>query len=228
MCKYTLPNAPEFSVFIKRSSRARRMTLRISSVERCAKVTAPLSIDKTQITRFVQKNEGWLRRQLSALPEIQSVTIGSAVPLEGADHFVKRHSGQCVTVRDGYLLVPQRTKIPNRAILAYMKETCRRRISAAADGYTKKRMTSYKKLTLRDTRSRWGSCTEQGHLMFSWRLIMAPASVLNYVVAHEVAHLEEMNHSKAFWSLTEALFGDYSKERAWLHENGSYLHSFRF
>ncbi|MEL6678764.1 MAG: M48 family metallopeptidase, partial [Pseudomonadota bacterium] len=82
--------------------------------------------------------------------------------------------------------------------------------------------------TLRDTRSRWGSCTSEGHIMLSWRLLLAPPQVLDYVVAHEVAHLQEMNHSPAFWSVVRDLCPDYERHRRWLHQHGADLHRYRF
>ena len=84
------------------------------------------------------------------------------------------------------------------------------------------------RLTLRDTRSRWGSCSHEGALMYSWRLIMAPPSVLRYVAAHECAHLVEMNHSPAFWAVVSRLYPGWQRERAWLHAEGAQLHGYRF
>jgi predicted metal-dependent hydrolase len=81
---------------------------------------------------------------------------------------------------------------------------------------------------MRDTRSRWGSCSSQGTLMYSWRLIMAPPEVLRYVAAHEVAHLAEMNHSPAFWQVVQTLYGAHHRERGWLREHGASLHKYRF
>jgi len=87
---------------------------------------------------------------------------------------------------------------------------------------------SYARLSLRDTRSRWGSCTSDGGLMYSWRLIMAPPEVLDYVAAHEVAHLAQMNHSPAFWAEVTKIYGDYAAPRNWLRANGSTLHRYKF
>ena len=86
----------------------------------------------------------------------------------------------------------------------------------------------YTRLTLRDTRSRWGSCTSDGGLMFSWRLIMAPPSVLDYVAAHEVAHLAQMNHSPAFWAEVTRIYGDFDPPRQWLRTHGADLHRYQF
>ena len=85
---------------------------------------------------------------------------------------------------------------------------------------------SYKRLTVRELRSRWGSCSETGHLCFAWRLIFAPEDVLTYVVAHEVAHLVEMNHSKRFWNVVATLIGSSDKQKKWLRECGHTLHTY--
>ena len=82
-----------------------------------------------------------------------------------------------------------------------------------------------RRITIRDTRTRWGSCSSKGHLNFSWRLILAPPEILDYVVAHEVAHLIEMNHSGAFWTLVEQSYGPHTRARTWLRQNGRQLHA---
>ena len=104
----------------------------------------------------------------------------------------------------------------------------RARLAEASDHFAQRLGKDYAAITLRDTRSRWGSCTAQGRLMYSWRLILAPPEVLDYVAAHEVAHLAQMNHSPAFWAEVERIYGDYSQPRAWLRREGSSLHRYRF
>ena len=111
---------------------------------------------------------------------------------------------------------------------AFYKTMARDRLVQASDGYAKILGRSFSRITLRDTRSRWGSCTSDGNLMYSWRLIMAPPKVQNYVAAHEVCHLVEMNHSKAFWRQVAAIYPDYKQQQVWLQEHGSYLHRYQF
>jgi predicted metal-dependent hydrolase len=98
----------------------------------------------------------------------------------------------------------------------------------ASDHYAAKIGRRVTRVTLRDTRSRWGSCTAEGALMYSWRLIMAPPEVLRYVAAHEVAHLVEMNHSNRFWAVVEGLYPGWQTQRAWLRSHGGALHGLRF
>jgi predicted metal-dependent hydrolase len=101
-------------------------------------------------------------------------------------------------------------------------------LAAASDRYAHALGRTYARLSIRDTRSRWGSCSSQGTLMYSWRLIMAPPAVLDYVAAHEVAHLVEMNHQPAFWDVVAGICPDYATHRAWLRTHGDSLHRINF
>ena len=113
-------------------------------------------------------------------------------------------------------------------VKAWLKVRARDRLVAASDHYAALVGRRVSQVTLRDTRSRWGSCTADGALMYSWRLIMAPPRVLDYVAAHEVAHLLEMNHSQAFWDVVARLFPLWQQERIWLKTQGSALQAIRF
>ena len=117
---------------------------------------------------------------------------------------------------------------PGPAIEAFLKALARDRLLAASKRYATRLERSFARLTLRDTRSRWGSCSATGNLMYSWRLILAPPDVLDYVAAHEVAHLAHMDHSPAFWGTVEALCPGYAEPRAWLRREGAGLHRYRF
>jgi len=111
---------------------------------------------------------------------------------------------------------------------AFLKLQARGRLQVACEFYAERLGRGFGKITLRDTRSRWGSCSANGDLMFSWRLIMAPPEVLDYVAAHEVAHLVEMNHSAAYWDVVRGIYPDYEAPRCWLKANGGLLHRYRF
>jgi predicted metal-dependent hydrolase len=117
---------------------------------------------------------------------------------------------------------------PGPRIEAFVKLLARHRLSDACDRYAAQVGRKHAGLTLRDTRSRWGSCSAAGKLMFSWRLAMAPPEVLDYVAAHEVAHLVEMNHAPAFWAVVARLMPDYQRHRNWLKQNGATLQAIRF
>ena len=113
-------------------------------------------------------------------------------------------------------------------VQAFLKAEARNDLAAASDRHAKALGRPFRKLTLRDTKSRWGSCSTQGDLMYSWRLVMAPPEVLDYVAAHEVAHLAEMNHSPAFWAVVERLFPNHAACRRWLRAHGQTLHQVSF
>ena len=113
-----------------------------------------------------------------------------------------------------------------RRVLDFLKREAKKVLEARAFYYADQLGTAPKHITVRDTASRWGSCSTQRSLSFSWRLILAPAFVLDYVVAHEVAHMREMNHGPRFWRLVEDLVGDVERPQVWLREKGSALHRY--
>ena len=133
-----------------------------------------------------------------------------------------------VRVEGERLLAPADPARLGARLAAFLKLLARERLAAASDRHAAALGRPYAALTLRDTRSRWGSCTHDGRLMYSWRLILAPGDVLDYVAAHEVAHLAEMNHSRAFWDTVDRLKPGYGPARRWLRDNGSTLHRYRF
>ena len=128
----------------------------------------------------------------------------------------------------GGILFVSKEKPVSTQVKKYLKEIGRIHLAYICNEFAERLGSKVRKITLRDTRSRWGSCSNDAKLMFSWRLIMAPEDVLTYVAAHEVAHLKHMNHSKDFWKTVEYLFGSYKKERAWLKQNGQSLHRYKF
>ncbi|MEL6209587.1 MAG: M48 family metallopeptidase [Pseudomonadota bacterium] len=125
------------------------------------------------------------------------------------------------------MLLPARRQI-GPTVGAFLKALAHDRLVAASDAHAATLGQSYEKFALRDTRSRWGSCSSGRRLMYSWRLILAPPDVLNYVAAHEVSHLVEMNHSSRFWAKVAELCPDFETHRAWLRREGASLHRYRF
>ena len=124
---------------------------------------------------------------------------GARLPVEGVMHEVRPGSGRQVRQSDGVLLVPGPEDRMAARLKGWLRTRARDRLAEASDRYSARLGRGYSRLTLRDTRSRWGSCTHDGGLMYSWRLILGHPEVLDYVAAHEVAHLRHMDHSAAFW-----------------------------
>ncbi|MDD9979180.1 MAG: SprT family zinc-dependent metalloprotease [Boseongicola sp.] len=213
-------------VILRRSPRARRMTLRVSTLDGRVTLTVPRRVALPDAQAFVSERSDWIAAAKAKVAPIRQVGIGSVIPIEGVDvEIIARKSGK-PALKGGALLAPYRGTAPS--VQAFLKAIARERIVDQADACAAQIGTMYRRLSLRDTRSRWGSCSADGNLMLSWRLIMAPPDVLQYVVAHEVAHLREMNHSASFWSVVETLFPDHSAQRKWLRQHGPALHSYRF
>ncbi len=187
-------------------------------------MTAPLRVSDSKVQAFLNTQEDWLRKQIAARPTRQSVGIGSTIPFRGEPHLLV--AGDRPRVCDQRIELPVRNS--GARLQALLKHEARNAIAPLSDHYAAQLGRRVNRLTFRDTRSRWGSCSQDGNLMFSWRLIMAPPIVLEYVVVHEVAHLVEMNHSKAFWQVVERLMPDYDTHRAWLRTHGAALHAIDF
>lgn len=226
MSAYHLPGDPPVPLILRRSARAKRISLRISALDGRVTLTLPARLPAREALDFAAEKEGWIRDHLARHPTTVAVGIGSTLPVEG-------HPRQVVAgTKRGVQLGPQMLSVggnsPARSLERFLKELARDRLAAASDHYAAQVGRSYQKLSLRDTRSRWGSCSSAGTLMYSWRLILAPPQILTYVAAHEVAHLVEMNHSADFWAVVTRLFGDSSGPRRWLREEGGALHRFRF
>lgn len=211
---------------LRRSARARRISLRVSALDGRVTLTLPQQVPDREALAFAEEKADWIRGHLAKQPQPVAVGIGAVVPVEGRNRRVVAAPGRRIILSDSAVAVPQAS--PARSLQRYLKELARERLAAASDLYAARLGTGYSRLTLRDTRSRWGSCTADGGLMYSWRLILAPPGVLHYVAAHEVAHLREMNHSPAFWSLVEQIHGGYAVPRRWLRTSGALLHRFSF
>ncbi|MEP3672624.1 MAG: SprT family zinc-dependent metalloprotease, partial [Hyphomicrobiales bacterium] len=124
------------------------------------------------------------------------------------------------------LLVPGDSQHFERRLTDWLKKQAREDITKACIHHANNLGLHYRSITIRDQRTRWGSCSSGGRLNFSWRLILAPMEVLDYVAAHEVAHLEEMNHQPQFWRLVEKTCPNMQEHRNWLRNNGHELHQY--
>ena len=229
MGEHVLHGNPPVALHLRRSARARRISLRVSGVDGKVTLTLPRGVAEREALAFAKSKADWLRAQLGRQPDIVQVGPGCTIPLGGHMITVEAGgSGRGVRLLDDVLHVPGDTSTAGRRIQAWLKTAARDRLAAASDRYAAALGRPYARITLRDTRSRWGSCTHDGGLMYSWRLVMAPDEVLDYVAAHEVAHLAEMNHSPAFWATVARLMPGYDAPRRWLRSNGAELHRYRF
>ncbi|RUS60303.1 M48 family peptidase [Pseudorhodobacter sp. E13] len=223
-----LPGLPPVEVTLRRTARARRMSLRVSRLDGRVTLSLPPRAREAEAMAFLRAQEDWIRKALANVVASDAVGFGAEIPVEGQMVRVVPGAGRSVVLTGDELQVPGDAARAGVRVAAFLKTRARDRLAQASDHYAHRIGRRYRTLTLRDTRSRWGSCTAEAGLMYSWRLIMAPPLVLDYVAAHEVAHLAEMNHSDRFWAIVADLMPDYARPRKWLKSEGHVLHSYRF
>lgn len=219
---------PPIEIRLRRDQRARRMTLRHRAASSSTVLTLPPGVPVARAKTFVLQNEGWLRRQIAAAPGRIPVRHGVRLPFRGGEVTVLPAPDGRSRLDEGALML---AGLPDRAgprAATVLREAARERCAAAAAGHAARLGRKLGRITLRDPRARWGSCTSAGDLMFSWRLILAPDPVLDYVAAHEAAHLAHMDHSPRFWAEVAGLCPDYAEARAWLRRNGPALLRYDF
>lgn len=215
-------------VAVKRSALARRISLRIDPA-RGAVLMLPVKARLAEGERFLLAHRVWLAERLARLPGPVALGDGATVPLLGVPHPVRHVPGarRGVWVEDGEILVSGLPEHVGRRTADFLKTEAKRLIAPRAQDMAARLGRKPGRITVKDTKSRWGSCSSSGDLAFSWRLVLAPEQILDYVVAHEVAHLVQMNHSPAFWAVVESLVGDHRPARRWLKINGAGLHRFQ-
>ncbi len=223
-----LSGSPPLDITLRRSARARRFSLRVSALDGRVTLSVPQRAREADAMAFARSHEAWLRAALARQAVPSAIGFGTTLPIEGHEVVLAPGSGRAARREGDSLFLPgAAAQAPVRAA-AYLRALARDRLAEASDHYAGLLGRKVDRITLRDTRSRWGSCSQAGALMYSWRLIMAPPSVLRYVAAHECAHMVEMNHAPAFWAVVDRLYPNWQAERAWLHSNGPRLHSYRF
>ncbi len=216
----------ELPVTFLRSARARRVSLRVDSARRRIVLTAPLRLSRAMAVGFAEAQAGWIAARLKRLPARRPFLDGAEVPLFGESHRVRHRPDVrgTVWIEGAEIHVAGRAEHLTRRLRDWLTAELRRRLGPLVHAKAERVQRPVKKIGLRDSRSRWGSCGPDGSLSFSWRLVFAPPEVLDYLVAHEVAHLVHMNHGPRFWALAELLCdGPMAPPQAWLKANGETL-----
>jgi predicted metal-dependent hydrolase len=219
---------------IVENDRAKRLTLRIDAGGRGLRITVPPGMPAVEVDRFLGRHQGWLEARLAKVPDRPGVRPGIKIPVRGVPHLIvhepgKRGTAAAVKSEAGPMLVVRgdQRHLPRR-IADFLKREAKNDIEALVATHCQAVGKRAKAIRFKDTSSRWGSCTSDGSLSFSWRIMMAPPPVINYLVAHEVAHLREMNHGPKFWKLCTELCPDSERCKAWLKRNGGALQAISF
>ncbi|MEM1362614.1 MAG: SprT family zinc-dependent metalloprotease [Pseudomonadota bacterium] len=222
-----LKGSPAIEARVRRNPRTRRLSLRVSSLDGRVTLSLPRSVPLCEAQAFLEDRADWLRSALAAQPEQVCVAPGVTLPVGGQTRPVQEISRGRAQITDHAVFVKAR-KPAGPQVAALLRRHALDALSDRCAHYGGLVGRIPEKISLRDARSRWGSCTATGRLMFSWRLAMAPVEILDYVAAHEVAHLREMNHGPRFWQLVQEICPDFQTRRAWLHTHGAELHRYRF
>ena len=212
-------------VRVRLNPRARRMIVKVNPATGEVSVTAPSRRGLAHALDFARGEKDWIAGQLAKAPGPVALTTGATIPFRGKPHAIcaATKGPAPVWVADGTIWVSGHAAHAPRRVLDFLKSEARKAFEIRALHHAEKLGVKPSRITVRDTASRWGSCSSARSLSFSWRLILAPDFVLDYVVAHEVAHLREMNHSPRFWAHVKNLIADKNVAQNWLRANGREL-----
>jgi predicted metal-dependent hydrolase len=222
-----------YPVRVRRHRQARRYTLRIQAATREVVLTMPPRGSLREAKEFAQKHGGWIASRLHRLPEATPFRDGSTLPFRGVQHRIVHRPAARGTVwteaaENGERLLCVAGAAPhvNRRVSDFLRREAQRDLDDASRRAAGQLGVEIRRITVRDQTSRWGSCSTTGVLSYSWRLILAPPYVLDYLAVHEVAHLVEMNHSARFWRLVGKHCPDAARAKAWLDIHGTDLHRY--
>jgi predicted metal-dependent hydrolase len=222
-----------YEVRVRRHARARRYTLRIHAASREIVLSMPLRGSLREANVFAQKHGAWIAARLKRLPRPAPFAHGAVVPLRGVDHRIEHRRGargavwvECGDDAAQLLCVAGEAPHVSRRVRDYLKREAKKELEAASRVAAAALGAKLKRVSIRDQTSRWGSCSTTGVLSYSWRLILAPPFVLDYLAAHEAAHLVEMNHSRRFWRLVERIYPEVARAKTWLDAHGGDLHRY--
>jgi predicted metal-dependent hydrolase len=241
----------DIPMVLRRSARARRFSLQVSEARRGALLTMPLYSSFAEADEFLSRHLDWLKERVAGLSEPVPFTHGAVIPLRGFAHVIRFAGlarrrgvvwleaaedakaapawpgGARVSLRRlPRLYVSGEEEHAPRRLLDWLKRQAHLDLKTRVALHAKRLDLYPKRLYVRDQTTRWGSCSTSGALSFSWRLVLAPPFVLDYLAAHEVAHLGHMNHGPRFWALVERTMPRHEEARAWLRKHGASLHRY--
>lgn len=209
-----------------RSKRATRLALRADASAGVVRLVIPEDMPEHQAFAFAAEHISWIKARAGDFQKKTPFADGATLPVMGHDHtltIVGTTGATTITMEEGWLTVATKRADPSSNIRRFLTQKLEERVVPLAREKAAVIGKKIARIGFRDTSSRWGSCSSDGNLMFSWRLVFAPDNVIDYVVAHEIAHLKHMDHSPRFWALCEKLSADYANGKTWLRRNGSSL-----
>ena len=222
----------EIVVKIEKIIRSKRKTISLQITDKATLIIkAPYEVSEQTIKDIIAKHAKWINKKreeiLSRDPKfIKKEFVNGEGFLYLGKHYkltIVDKQAEPLVFKNGFFLSKAYLPIAREVFVNWYRERAYEKISERVEWYAKKRGFKYNKINITNAQKRWGSCSAKGNLNFSWRLIMAPLCVIDYVVVHELVHLEEMNHSKSFWNKVKMLMPNYEKYKNWLKKNGHLL-----
>lgn len=213
---------------VRESKRARRVALRLDTKNRVMNLVIPEKMSSSRAEDFARSHAVWITQRIKALPQVIPFTHGAVIPVYGRDITININYSDTlkrtnIALEDNDLFISTNKEDPTSRIIRFLRKEAQDTLANLTHEKAAEIDKTVKNVTLRDTKSRWGSCSSDGSISYSWRLIFAPWDAMDYVVAHEVAHLIHMDHSKAFWAQCAALSEDYSTGKKWMRNHGHSL-----
>jgi len=214
------------SVVIRRSARARRISLKVDLRDGTVTLVLPPRATVAAGERFLAEQRHWVAQRLAALPAAQPLMDGATMPYRGVPHVIRHRPGSrgTVWIEQGEIHVAGAIEHLPRRLTDWLKRQARATLEPRVLELSASIGKRVRRVTVREMKTRWGSCSSEGQLSFSWRLILAPETVADYLVAHEVAHLLHMDHSPRFWAAVDRLTPHRRSGEAWLKRHGATLH----
>lgn len=208
--------------------RARRLIVKVDPVKGRVIVTAPSRRALPEAIDFARTRAPWIARELGACATGRPFAAGEIFPFRGAPLQIEAsgRSRDGIKINGDKILVGGDPRHLNRRLTEWLKKEARGVLTERVDHYAARLSRRRGPISIRDTRSRWGSCARDGAMSFSWRLILAPPEILEYVAAHECAHLVHLNHSPAYWRTLMSLDVDARAARAWFNAHGQALYTY--
>ncbi|MBX2833680.1 MAG: M48 family metallopeptidase [Micavibrio sp.] len=215
-------------IIVKNSARARRLALRLDPKDRAFHLVVPKGVSMRRAAAFAEEHASWMRDRLNELPKQVAFDDGAVIPVLGKNRVIRIDYDEGlkrtdITISHTHILVSTNQSDPSARIKRFLKALAKDELEALSREKASIIGKKVKAVTVRDTKSRWGSCSHDGNLSYSWRLIFAPYESFDYVVAHEVAHLKHLDHSTAFWNICRALSDNFIDGQYWMREHGQEL-----
>ena len=217
-------------IVISRKNNIRRLSLKVCRITGKISINAPKFLSESEIYKFYYSNLSWIQNQINQCLVPKIVKEGLFLPIEGNlyEIVVKKNCSKIKFLEKNQICIPKDISNIGKEIQTFLLEYCKSVMIPIILKKSNLIRQKIKKISFKDTKSRWGSCSSTGSIMLNWRLIMVPPSIYNYVIIHELAHLVHMNHGLLFWKLVQELSPNYSKDKEWLKKNGQEIRRYIF